>query len=139
VLDVGAGEIIGLAVVALVVVGPEKLPRYAADAARMLRQVRRIASEARDEVTRELGPELKDLDLADLDPRQLVRKHLLEPINLDDLDDDDGDKREVDDHDDHDGTAESGGSAGDRSTRNGDAPRRRTGSDRASGYDEDVT
>jgi sec-independent protein translocase protein TatB len=136
VLDVGAGEIIGLAVVALVVVGPEKLPRYAADAARMLRQVRRIASEARDEVTRELGPELKDLDLADLDPRQLVRKHLLEPINLDD---DDGDKREVDDHDDHDGTAESGGSAGDRSTRNGDAPRRRTGSDSASGYDEDVT
>jgi sec-independent protein translocase protein TatB len=136
VLDVGAGEIIGLAVVALVVVGPEKLPRYAADAARMLRQVRRIASEARDEVTRELGPELKDLDLADLDPRQLVRKHLLEPINLDDLDDDDGDKS---DHDDHDGTAESGGSAGDRSTRNGDAPRRRTGSDSASGYDEDVT
>jgi sec-independent protein translocase protein TatB len=136
VLDVGAGEIIGLAVVALVVVGPEKLPRYAADAARMLRQVRRIASEARDEVTRELGPELKDLDLADLDPRQLVRKHLLEPINLDDLDDDEGDKREVDDHG---GTAESGGSAGDRSTRNGDAPRRRTGSDSASGYDEDVT
>jgi sec-independent protein translocase protein TatB len=139
VLDVGAGEIIGLAVVALVVVGPEKLPRYAADAARMLRQVRRIASEARDEVTRELGPELKDLDLADLDPRQLVRKHLLEPINLDDLDDDDSDKREVDDHDDHDGIAESGGSAGDRSARNGDAPRRRTGSDSASGYDEDVT
>jgi sec-independent protein translocase protein TatB len=73
VFDVGAGEIVGLAVVALVVVGPDKLPRYAADAARMLRRVRRMASEARDEVTRELGPELKDLDLADLDPRQLVR------------------------------------------------------------------
>jgi sec-independent protein translocase protein TatB len=134
VLDVGAGEIIGLAVVALVVVGPEKLPRYAADAARMLRQVRRMASEARDEVTRELGPELKDLDLADLDPRQLVRKHLLEPINLDDLDDDDREGQE-----DHDGAA---GSGEDRSTRNGDAPRRRTSSDSTDstpGYDEDVT
>ena len=130
--DVGAGEIVGLAVVALVVVGPDKLPRYAADAARMLRRLRRMASEARDEVTRELGPELKDLDLADLDPRQLVRKHLLEPINLDDLDDDDG-ERENDDHD---------GGAGDRSTRNGDAPRRRTSSDSTDttpGYDEDVT
>jgi sec-independent protein translocase protein TatB len=134
VLDVGAGEVIGLAVVALVVVGPEKLPRYAADAARMLRQVRRMASEARDEVTRELGPELKDLDLADLDPRQLVRKHLLEPINLDDLDDD-GDQRdgrEVDDD-------ETAGTAGDRSRRNGDAPGRRTAQDGTPGYDEDVT
>jgi sec-independent protein translocase protein TatB len=133
VLDVGAGEIIGLAVVALVVVGPEKLPRYAADAARMLRQVRKMASEARDEVTRELGPELKDLDLSDLDPRQLVRKHLLEPINLDDLDDDDRANREIDDHD---------GTPGERSTSNGDAPRRRTSSDSADsphGYDEDVT
>ncbi|HEX4699664.1 MAG TPA: sec-independent translocase [Actinomycetes bacterium] len=125
--DVGPGEVIGLAVVALVVVGPDKLPRYAADAARMLRQVRRMASEARDEVTRELGPELKDLDLADLDPRQLVRKHLLEPINLDDLDDDDRD------HDDHDGAA------GDRSASNGDAPRRRSAPENPPGYDEDVT
>jgi sec-independent protein translocase protein TatB len=128
VFDVGAGEVIGLAVVALVVVGPEKLPRYAADAARMLRQVRRLASEARDEVTRELGPELKDLDLADLDPRQLVRKHLLEPINLDDLDDDTREDRDGSD-----------GSGADRSTRNGDAPRRRTPPEDAPGYDEDVT
>jgi Tat protein translocase TatB subunit len=133
VFDVGAGEVIGLAVVALVVVGPEKLPRYAADAARMLRQVRRLATEARDEVTRELGPELKDLDLADLDPRQLVRRHLLEPINLDDLDDDDLDRRgNVDDD-----TA--AGTAGDRSTRNGDGPRRRTAPENTPGYDEDVT
>jgi sec-independent protein translocase protein TatB len=128
VFDVGAGELVGLAVVALVVVGPDKLPGYAADAARMLRQVRRLATEARDEVTRELGPELKDLDLADLDPRQLVRKHLLEPINLDDLDDDDRDTPE-----DQDGTTRH------RSTRNGDSPRRRTAPEKTPGYDEDVT
>ena len=85
--DIGPGEFIGLAIVALIVLGPEKLPRYAADAARMLRQVRRMASEARAEVTRELGPEMKDLSLTDLNPRSLVRKHLLDPIDLDDLDD----------------------------------------------------
>ena len=85
--DIGPGEFIGLAIVALIVLGPEKLPRYAADAAKMLRQVRRMATEARAEVTRELGPELKDLSLTDLSPRGMVRKHLLEPIDLDDVDD----------------------------------------------------
>ena len=82
--DIGLGELIGIAVVALIVLGPEKLPRYAADAARMLRTVRKMASDARDEVTKELGPELSSL--GDLNPRSLVRKHILEPVDLDDLD-----------------------------------------------------
>ena len=94
-MDIGLGELIGIAIVALIVLGPEKLPRYAADAARMLRQIRRMAQDARAEVTRELGPELGDLSLNDLNPRSLVRKHLLEPVDLDDLDDldDTGPKR----------------------------------------------
>jgi sec-independent protein translocase protein TatB len=83
--DIGLGELIGIAIVALIVLGPEKLPRYAADAAKMLRTVRRMASDARNEVTKELGPELSSL--GDLNPRSLVRKHLLEPVDLDDLDD----------------------------------------------------
>lgn len=82
--DIGLGELIGIAIVALIVLGPEKLPRYAADAARMLRTVRRMANDARAEVTKELGPELSSL--GDLNPRSLVRKHLLEPVDLDDLD-----------------------------------------------------
>ena len=86
VFDIGPLEFIALAVIALLVAGPEKLPRYAADAARMLRQLRRMANDARAEVSRELGPEFKDIDLADLNPRTLVRKHLIEPLDLDDLD-----------------------------------------------------
>ena len=82
--DIGPGEFIGLAVVALIVLGPEKLPRYAADAAKMLRTVRKMASDARNEVTKELGPELSSL--GDMNPRSLIRKHLLEPVDLDDLD-----------------------------------------------------
>ena len=80
--DIGLGELIGLAVVALIVLGPEKLPKYAADAARMLRTVRRMANDARTEVAKELGPELTGL--GDLNPRSLVRKHLLDPLDLDD-------------------------------------------------------
>jgi sec-independent protein translocase protein TatB len=83
--DIGLGELIGIAVVALIVLGPEKLPRYAADAAKMLRTVRKMASDARNEVSKELGPELSSL--GDMNPRSLIRKHLLEPVDLDDLDD----------------------------------------------------
>ena len=68
----------------MLVLGPDKLPRYAADAARMLRQVRRMANDAKTEVSRELGPELQDISMADLNPRSLVRRHLLEPVDLDD-------------------------------------------------------
>jgi sec-independent protein translocase protein TatB len=85
--DVGPLELIALAVIAMLVLGPDKLPRYAADAARVLRQVRRMANAAKAEMSRELGPELQDISMADLNPRSLVRKHLLEPVDLDDLDD----------------------------------------------------
>jgi sec-independent protein translocase protein TatB len=88
VFDIGTGEWLALAVLALLVLGPEKLPGYAADAARFLRQVRNLANEARSEVTKELGPELDGVNLRDLNPRALVRKHLLD--GLDDEDDDDG-------------------------------------------------
>ena len=81
--DIGPGELIGLAILALIVLGPEKLPRYAADAAKMLRQVRRMARDARSEVTRELGPELNELKLSGLTPRGMLSKHL---DDLDDLD-----------------------------------------------------
>jgi sec-independent protein translocase protein TatB len=91
VFDIGTGEVIALAVIALLVLGPEKLPRYAAEAARFLRQLRNLANDARSEVTRELGPELDGLDLRELNPRSLMRKHLLD--GFDGLDDDEDDDR----------------------------------------------
>ena len=87
-LDIGAGEFIALGVVAVIVLGPERLPRYAAEAARVVRKVRRMADDARVEVRKELGPEVGDLSLRDMNPRSIVRKHLLDPIDLDSLDDD---------------------------------------------------
>jgi sec-independent protein translocase protein TatB len=81
--DIGPLELIALAMIALLVLGPDKLPRYAADAARVLRQVRRMANDAKAEVSRELGPELQHISMTDLNPRTLVRKHLLEPEDLD--------------------------------------------------------
>jgi len=77
------GELIALAVVALLVLGPDKLPRFAADAARFVRQVRRMANTARDDVRRELGPELRGISLDDLNPKSALRKHVLDDLDLD--------------------------------------------------------
>ena len=82
--DIGTGELLALAVLALLVLGPEKLPGYAAEAARFLRQLRNLANDARSEVARELGPEIEGLDLHDLNPRSLVRRHLLDGLDDDD-------------------------------------------------------
>jgi sec-independent protein translocase protein TatB len=87
-------EVIVLAVLALVILGPEKLPRYAADAGRMIRSLRAMAADARREVTESLGPEFKDIDLGDLNPRGFAKRHLLDPDDYDlGLDDDDEEPR----------------------------------------------
>ena len=44
--DIGLGEIILLALVGLLVFGPERLPRAAADAGRWARQIRTMAASA---------------------------------------------------------------------------------------------
>ncbi len=75
---VGWGEIAVLMVIGLFVFGPERLPKVARDAGRMLRQIRQAATGMREELRSELGPELADLDLTTLHPKTFVRKHLFE-------------------------------------------------------------
>jgi sec-independent protein translocase protein TatB len=76
--DLGFGELLVVAVVALFVFGPERLPSAAADAGRALRSLRRTLKGLTSDIKAELGPEVGDLDLASLHPKAFVRKHLLE-------------------------------------------------------------
>jgi len=69
---VGWSELLVLAVVGLVVFGPERLPKAAADAVRAVRQLRNLARGAAADLKAELGPEMAELDLASLHPRRLV-------------------------------------------------------------------
>lgn len=76
-------ELLVLILVVLVVAGPEKLPEFAAQLARLTREFKRIATGARERVREELGPEFDDMDLSVFDPRQydprrIVRDALLE-------------------------------------------------------------
>ncbi len=75
---VGWGEVVVLLLIGLFVFGPDRLPKAARDAGRMLRQLRQMANGMRNDLRSELGPEFADLDIRDLHPKTFVRKHLFE-------------------------------------------------------------
>ena len=83
---VGLPEFAVIAFVAVLVFGPDKLPELARQAGKVVRRMRVLANSARDELRAELGPEYADLELRDLDPRVIVRKHIAEALEDDDED-----------------------------------------------------
>jgi sec-independent protein translocase protein TatB len=76
VFGVGLPEMLVIFVVAIIVFGPDRLPDFARQAGRMVRQLKRFTDAARDDIRAELGPEFADFELTDLDPRQAVRKYV---------------------------------------------------------------
>ena len=84
--DVGIWEILVIVVVGIVVFGPDRLPEYARQAGRMVRQLRRFAQSAQQDLRDELGPEYANLKLTDLDPRAAIRKHIIEALDDEDYD-----------------------------------------------------
>jgi sec-independent protein translocase protein TatB len=87
VFDLSLTKLAVLAVLALVIFGPEQLPKIAAQAGRALRDLRRLADSATRDLKEGLGPEFADFDVTDLHPRNFVRKHLLDDnFDTDDLD-----------------------------------------------------
>lgn len=81
---VGLPEFAVIAFVAVLVFGPDRLPELARQLGQMVRKMRRLANSARDELRAELGPEYADLELRDLDPRTIVRRHIQEVLDEDD-------------------------------------------------------
>lgn len=75
--NIGPLELLVLAVVGITVLGPDRLPGLAKDAARMIRTLRELANGARTQLREELGPELSDIDLRSLNPRAAIQRVLL--------------------------------------------------------------
>jgi sec-independent protein translocase protein TatB len=71
---IGMGEFLGLVVLGLFLVGPDKLPNAAKDFARFLHKVRNFTSYASRELKENLGPGFEDLDVKDLTPKNLAKK-----------------------------------------------------------------
>ncbi|WP_454293986.1 trypsin-like peptidase domain-containing protein [Salana multivorans] len=77
--SINGWEWVILAVIVLMVVGPERLPEYARQLGRLVREVKRIAVGAQERVREELGPEIEDLrqyDPRQYDPRRIIREAL---------------------------------------------------------------
>jgi sec-independent protein translocase protein TatB len=70
--NLGWSELVVLGVLGLLIFGPDRLPKVASDAVRMLRELRTMARGAAADLKAELGPEMADLDLASLHPRRIV-------------------------------------------------------------------
>lgn len=81
---VGLTELAVIAFVAVLVFGPDRLPELAKQLGQFVRKARNFANATRDELRTELGPEFSDLELTDLDPRTVVRKHIMEALEDDD-------------------------------------------------------
>ena len=86
VFDLSISKLLILAVIALVVFGPKELPKIASQAGRALRDLRRIAEGAKNDLREGLGPEFADFELEDLHPKRFVQKHFLDDINSDSAD-----------------------------------------------------
>jgi len=82
--DFGAGELIGLAILAIILIGPERLPNFAVDAAKFVKRIREMASKATEELKENLGPGFEDLKPTDLNPKSFIKKQLSSVLDDDD-------------------------------------------------------
>lgn len=83
-LDVNGWEFVALIVLAVVILGPERLPEYAAKLGRFVRQARDMAEGAKGQLREQMGPEFDDINWKQYDPRQydprrIVREALFDP------------------------------------------------------------
>jgi sec-independent protein translocase protein TatB len=64
-------------VIALFLLGPERLPHYAQKLGQLARNVRDMANGARDRMREEMGPEFDEVDWSKLDPRQYDPRRII--------------------------------------------------------------
>jgi sec-independent protein translocase protein TatB len=81
VFDLSIGKLLILAVIALVIFGPNELPKIAGQAGRALRDLRKIAEGAKNDLREGLGPEFADFEIEDLNPKRFMAKHLFDDMN----------------------------------------------------------
>ncbi|MGX1915410.1 sec-independent translocase [Streptomyces phaeochromogenes] len=74
--DIGALELMTLGIIAVLVFGPDKLPKVIQDLTGVIRKVRAFSDDAQREIREELGPEFKDIGFEDLNPKTFIRKQL---------------------------------------------------------------
>jgi len=70
-------KLLVIGIIALFLIGPDRLPAYSAQFGRLVRQLRDMASGAKDRMRDELGPDFDDMDWKKLDPRQYDPRRII--------------------------------------------------------------
>lgn len=74
-----------IGVLAVFLLGPERLPHYAAQLARLVKNLRSMADGAKDRMREEMGPDFDDVDWKKLDPRQYDPRRIIREALVDDV------------------------------------------------------
>ena len=70
-------KLLVIGIIALFLIGPDRLPAYSAQFGRLVRQLRDMASGAKGSMREELGPDFDDMDWKKLDPRQYDPRRII--------------------------------------------------------------
>lgn len=73
-----------IAVLAVFLVGPDKLPMYAAKLAQFVRSLKTMMGSARERLRDEMGPEFNDVDWKKVDPRQYDPRRIIRDALIED-------------------------------------------------------
>ncbi|WP_369371441.1 twin-arginine translocase TatA/TatE family subunit [Promicromonospora sp. Populi] len=83
-IGINGWELVVILVIAMFVIGPERLPVYAEQLGSLVRRGRDLLQSAKSRVDDELGPEFNDVDWSKLDPRQYDPRKIVRDALLDD-------------------------------------------------------
>ena len=83
-LDINGWELVVVVVVALLVIGPERMPEYSAKLARMVKQLKGMAEAAKVQLREQMGPDFDDVDWKQYDPRQYDPRRIVREALMDD-------------------------------------------------------
>ncbi|GAA1783124.1 twin-arginine translocase TatA/TatE family subunit [Pseudarthrobacter sulfonivorans] len=73
-----------LLIIGILVIGPQRLPEYTQKLANLVKEVRRMASGAREQIKEEVGIDIEDVDWKKYDPRQYDPRRIIKEALLDD-------------------------------------------------------
>lgn len=77
-------KILVILVIAMFLLGPERLPVYAKKLGELVRSLKHLADGAKDRLRDEMGPDFEDVDWKQLDPRQYDPRRIIRDALLED-------------------------------------------------------
>lgn len=83
-LGINGPEFLLLLIIGLLVIGPSRLPEYTQKLANIVKEVRRMASGAREQIKEEVGIDIDDVDWKKYDPRQYDPRRIIKEALLED-------------------------------------------------------